>query len=194
MQVFGINVGFQQGRTMQVCGIMQVGNSRIMQVFGVMQVVQSGIRELCRFLELCWSPVGHSRIMQVFGIIQFVQQGTRIMQVYGIMQVIQQVLELMQVSKNLHNSGIRELCRCLELCRFFSRDFVSYVGFWNYVGFQSGTHELRRFLELYSFSSRKFANSLLRSLRNSKNLHNARIPEWKTYIIPRTYIPDWKPA
>ena len=51
------------------------------------------------------------------------------MQVYGVMQAIQQ--------------GIRELCRLLELRWFSNRECVSYIGVWNDVGFQSGTHELR---------------------------------------------------
>ena len=51
------------------------------------------------------------------------------MQVDGIMQAIKQ--------------GIRELCRLLELRWFSNRECVSYIGVWNDVGFQSGTHELR---------------------------------------------------
>ena len=89
-----------------------------MQVLGIIQVFHSGIRDLCRLLELCRFSsrefeLCRLRVMQVFWNYVGVQTGiSRIMYVFGLMQVFQ--------------SGICELCRCLDFCRFPIREFVGF--------------------------------------------------------------------
>ena len=137
-----------------------------MQVLGVVQVFQQGIRELCRFFELCRLPIGNSRITQVLGIIQFFHQ------------------------------GIREFptgCRLLGVrVGFSSREFVSYVGFLLenlHVGFQFlGTHEFER--NVFPYIAGNLHNS--KNLHNSRIPCWEAYITPKTYIIRE--FPNGKPT
>ena len=120
MQVFWNYVGVQTGLTNYVCVWtyvgFSIGNSRIMQVFGFLQVSQQGIRELCRFLELCRCPIGNltNYVCPVWTYVGFSVGNSRIMQVLETYAGFQRDTYI-----------IRELCRCLELCRFPNREFAS---------------------------------------------------------------------